>query len=79
MTEPGPIQHAQELLQAAQTTLVLTGAGVVNAESVSGVPTFRGPDGLWLNNAAGAARAQSRWQTKWSDIPGALCRTYQAE
>ena len=41
------LAEARELLEAAHGTLVLTGAGV-SAES--GVPTFRGPDGLWKNH-----------------------------
>lgn len=39
-----PIDAALALLEDAERILVLTGAGV-SAES--GVPTFRGPDGLW--------------------------------
>ena len=38
------IGEARRLLDAARRILILTGAGV-SAES--GVPTFRGPDGLW--------------------------------
>lgn len=38
------IEEARARLREAQHVLVLTGAGV-SAES--GVPTFRGPDGLW--------------------------------
>ena len=38
------VPEARELLAGARSVLVLTGAGV-SAES--GVPTFRGPDGLW--------------------------------
>ena len=38
------LEEARQLLGSAERTLVLTGAGV-SAES--GVPTFRGPDGLW--------------------------------
>jgi hypothetical protein len=43
----GMIDEALELasrLRAAQRVTVLTGAGV---SAASGVPTFRGPDGLW--------------------------------
>ena len=39
--EPGELEA---LLNSAQSVCVLTGAGV-SAES--GIPTFRGPDGLW--------------------------------
>ena len=38
------LREARDLIAAARTVVVLTGAGV-SAES--GVPTFRGPDGLW--------------------------------
>ena len=41
------LAEARALLESAKRTLVLTGAGV-SAES--GVPTFRGPDGLWRNH-----------------------------
>jgi NAD-dependent deacetylase len=37
-------RNARAILQGAASILVLTGAGI-SAES--GVPTFRGPDGLW--------------------------------
>lgn len=40
------IQKAREWLQSAERVAVLTGAGI-SAES--GVPTFRGPGGLWRN------------------------------
>jgi NAD-dependent deacetylase len=38
------LERARERLRVAESVLVLTGAGV-SAES--GVPTFRGPEGLW--------------------------------
>ena len=38
------VRQAAELLKSARRGLALTGAGV-SAES--GIPTFRGPDGLW--------------------------------
>ncbi|NNG17516.1 MAG: hypothetical protein HKM89_13655, partial [Gemmatimonadales bacterium] len=40
------LARARRLLNDASQVLVLTGAGV-SAES--GVPTFRGEDGLWKN------------------------------
>jgi NAD-dependent deacetylase len=43
MSEP-EIERARRLLADASRVLVLTGAGV---SADSGVPTFRGPDGLW--------------------------------
>ena len=39
-----PVDQARQLLARASSILVLTGAGI-SAES--GVPTFRGPGGLW--------------------------------
>lgn len=45
MPGSGPlITEARDLLAAAKEVLVLTGAGI---SSESGVPTFRGEDGLW--------------------------------
>ena len=40
------IEQARERLKAARSVAVLTGAGI-SAES--GLPTFRGPGGLWRN------------------------------
>src|SRR5678816_2225213 len=39
-----PISRARGILREAERVVALTGAGI-SAES--GVPTFRGPDGLW--------------------------------
>ncbi len=48
VTDPDQaIGEARRLLESAESTLVLTGAGV-SAES--SVPTFRGPDGLWKSH-----------------------------
>ena len=41
------IEKLKSRLKKARSLVVLTGAGV-SAES--GVPTFRGPDGLWRNH-----------------------------
>lgn len=43
------MERTRALLQGAERVVVLTGAGV-SAES--GVPTFRGPDGLWKQHRA---------------------------
>ena len=43
------INELKEALQKAERVTVLTGAGV-SAES--GIPTFRGADGLWKNYQA---------------------------
>ncbi|MCZ6678194.1 MAG: NAD-dependent deacylase, partial [Candidatus Poribacteria bacterium] len=40
------MEEIRSRLQSAEYVAVLTGAGI-SAES--GVPTFRGPDGLWRN------------------------------
>lgn len=41
---PSPIDNLRDLLERAPLVTVLTGAGI-SAES--GIPTFRGPEGLW--------------------------------
>ena len=40
------MRQAREWIQSAASVAVLTGAGI-SAES--GIPTFRGPGGLWRN------------------------------
>jgi NAD-dependent deacetylase len=41
------VQTARELLDRARRILVLTGAGI---STDSGIPDFRGPDGVWTKN-----------------------------
>lgn len=47
MGEVRELREAARILKDARSVLVLTGAGI-SAES--GVPTFRGPEGLWRNH-----------------------------
>ena len=49
MTDSAALDHLAERLRSAQAVTVMTGAGI-SAES--GVPTFRGTDGLWRNYSA---------------------------
>ena len=41
-----PIEQVRERLSSARRVTVLTGAGI---SADSGIPTFRGPEGLWKN------------------------------
>ena len=48
-TEQNRIEEARELIAAARSVTVLTGAGV---STDSGIPDFRGPQGVWTKNPA---------------------------
>ena len=43
----GPLQQAKELIDQASKITVLTGAGI---STDSGIPDFRGPNGIWTKN-----------------------------
>lgn len=45
--DPEGFEHAAELLTSARRITVLTGAGV---STDSGIPDYRGPQGLWTND-----------------------------
>lgn len=46
MTHDGDLDRLKRKLESARSLAILTGAGI---SADSGVPTFRGPDGLWRN------------------------------
>jgi NAD-dependent deacetylase len=48
-TAPDPLEQAGRLLRQARRVVVLTGAGI---STDSGIPDFRGPEGLWTKNPA---------------------------
>ena len=48
MNDPTPrIERARDMLRAAQRITAFTGAGI---STDSGIPDFRGPNGLWTKN-----------------------------
>ena len=54
-TDERAIQEVRRWIAEAERVVVLTGAGI---STESGIPDFRGPEGLWTkNNANRAARA----------------------
>lgn len=74
------LNRARALISQADLVSVLSGAGM-SAES--GVPTFRGEDGLWKNHAPeelatpGAFRRDSRLVWEWYDWRRGLIRECQ--
>ncbi|MFZ2649751.1 MAG: Sir2 family NAD-dependent protein deacetylase, partial [Burkholderiaceae bacterium] len=57
-----PIASVRGWVDAAQRIVVLTGAGI---STESGIPDFRGPQGVWTRNPA--AEKQSTIQTYLAD------------
>jgi NAD-dependent deacetylase len=62
MTGPDDIDQARAWITAAQRVVVLSGAGI---STDSGIPDFRGPQGLWTRNPA--AEKQSTIQHYLAD------------
>jgi len=56
------LTHARTLLDAARRVVVLTGAGI---STDSGIPDFRGPEGLWTKDPA--AEMLSNYQNYMAD------------
>lgn len=54
MTDDHELERAQELLGSARSVSVLTGAGI---STDSGIPDFRGPDGVWTRDPAAERRS----------------------
>jgi NAD-dependent deacetylase len=62
MPRPEPITQVRRWVDGAQRIVVLTGAGI---STDSGIPDFRGPQGVWTRNPA--AEKQSTIQTYLAD------------
>ena len=58
MTTSGDLDHAIELVAASERITVLTGAGI---STDSGIPDFRGPNGVWTRNPAAEKASDIRY------------------
>jgi NAD-dependent protein deacetylase/lipoamidase len=68
----GNLDHARSLLAGASRVVVLSGAGI---STESGIPDFRGPNGLWTKNPA--AERMSNFQDYVAD-PEVRRQSWQA-
>lgn len=66
------ITSARELLGAADHIVVLTGAGI---STDSGIPDFRGPEGLWTKNPAAEKASDIRHWVSDPEVRRAAWRT----
>lgn len=73
---PEPIRLAQSLVDRAERVVVLTGAGI---STDSGIPDFRGPQGVWTRNPAAEAKAHISNYMSDSEVRKALWRQRLAE
>jgi NAD-dependent protein deacetylase/lipoamidase len=64
-TSTDPIEHARALLQQARRVVVLTGAGI---STDSGIPDFRGPQGLWTTNPEAERMATLQYYVADPDV-----------
>ena len=58
MSPPAVIKNVRAWIAAAQRVVVLTGAGI---STDSGIPDFRGPNGVWTRNPAAEKLSDIRY------------------
>ena len=58
ISERSCIERARAMIQEAPNVVILTGAGV---STDSGIPDFRGPQGVWTKNALAEKMSDTRF------------------